>query len=323
MHSRLARLLLGTFALVLIVIGVIVYDSTKKDVNASRDKLHVTVTTTFLGDVVEQVASEHVEVTRLMGPGVDPHQYQASSSDLMKLTSADLVLYGGLHLEAKLGDVLEQLALAGSPIVNTSKDIPRNRLMIDQETENESKELADGTFDPHIWFDIDLWRIVVRTITDTLKQYDSVHAEIYETNAERYNEELTALAHDVKAKVTELPESARYLVSAHDAFNYFGRYTGIEVHGIQGMNTTVEAGTNDVSETANLILEHEIKAIFIESSVSPKLIQALQEAVVARGWHVAIGGELFSDSTGARGTLEGTYIGMYRHNIETIVNALK
>jgi len=327
MTHRLRRLLLGTLALVLLIVAIIVYDSmNKRQIKRASDKLYVTVTTTFLADVVEQVGGDHVVVTRLMGPGVDPHQYQASSSDLTKLTSADLVLYAGLHLEAKLGDILEQLAQSGSPVVNTSKNIPLNELLYAEDlTPEEIAELTvdEGAYDPHIWFDINLWRIVVGTITDTLKEFDPTHAATYEQNEQKYLGELTDLAQYIQTKVEELPVDLRYLVSAHDAFNYFGRYTGIEVHGIQGMNTTVEAGTRDVSKTAQLIIDHQIKAIFIESSVSPKLVQALQEAVEARGLAVAIGGELFSDSTGALDTIDGTYVGMYRHNIDTIVNALK
>jgi len=326
MTKRLFRLLLGTFALFLLISGIVVYGLTKKNVERSGDKLYVTVTTTFLGDAVEQIGGDHVEVTRLMGPGVDPHQYQASSSDLDKLTTADLVLYGGLHLEAKLGDVLEQLGANGSPIVDTSNRIPLSKLMhadVDANANAQIEENETGTYDPHIWFDIDLWRTVVLTIADTLKQFDAQHAADYERRAQAYDIELQGLAQYVQNKVAELPLHLRYLVSAHDAFNYFGRYTGIEVHGIQGINTSVEAGTSDVRETADLIIEHEIKAIFVESSVSPKLIQALQEAVEARGMSVSIGGELFSDSTGARDSEAGTYIGVYRHNIDTIVNALK
>jgi manganese/zinc/iron transport system substrate-binding protein len=327
MNQRLRRLLFVSLALIVIIISIIGYDLSQGRAKRRDNKLYVTVTTTFLGDIVEQIGGAYVEVTRLMGPGVDPHQYQASSSDLDKLTTADLVLYGGLHLEAKLGDVLEQLASSGSPVVDTSSGIDkRNLIYADNATDEQAlneQEDEGGMYDPHIWFDIDLWRDVVTTIKATLSAHDQVHETEYEQNAQRYLAELDELNAYIIRKITELPENARYLVSAHDAFNYFGRYTGIEVKGIQGINTSVEAGTSDVSNMASFIVEHKIKAIFVESSVSPKLVQALQEAALARGHKVDIGGELFSDSTGSIDTPEGTYVGMYKHNIDTIVNALK
>lgn len=326
MTIRLRRLLSITLALVVVIIGIIGYGLNQNDYQDTSGKITVTVTTTFLGDIVQQIGGEHVALTRLMGAGVDPHQYQASSSDLMKLTSADLVFYAGLHLEAKLGDVLEKLADSGKPIVNTSQDIPLDQLIYAQgitADEAAQMDVDEGVYDPHIWFDINLWRIVVAKVVESLKSFDATNAAFYEQNYQHYLNDLHDLDGYIQTQLAALPVNKRYLITAHDAFNYFGRYTGIQVQGIQGINTSVEAGTNDVSATANSIIEHQIKAIFVESSVSPKLIQALQEAVAARGMRVDIGGELFSDSTGALGTNEGTYIGMYRHNIKTIVEALK
>lgn len=325
MSKTMKRLLAISLVLSLIVGGIFIYGVGQEEQRNTTDKIYITVTTTFLGDAAEQIGGDHVNVTRLMGAGVDPHQYQASSSDLTKLTSADVVFYAGLHLEAKLGDVLEKLAESGQPIYNTSNSIPRSKLLYAEDlTAAEIAEMSeeDGVYDPHIWFDIDLWQLVVNEVNQALQEIDPANKQEYQTNYENYIKDLNELGEYVKNRVLELPESARYLVTAHDAFNYFSRYAGMSVRGIQGINTSVEAGTNDVSQTANFIVEHQIKAVFVESSVSPKLIQALQEAVDAKGEKVTIGGELFSDSTGSAGTAEGTYIGMYKHNIDTIVESL-
>lgn len=326
MSKNMKRLSTLLAAVSIIIASIIGYGINMKTEQIQDDKIHVTVTTTFLGDLVEQIGGDKVVVTRLMGPGIDPHQFQASNSDLEKLTSADLIFYGGLHLEAKLGEILEKLAESGKPIVDTSKMIPKANLLYSEElTEEEIAELEEdeGLYDPHIWFDIDLWRIVTNTVTKSLINMDTESTDFYQKNMRSYFSELDELEVYVKTRLAEIPEVQRYLITAHDAFNYFSVYTGMEVRGIQGVNTTVEAGTSDVSDTANFIVEHQIKAIFIESSISPKLVQALQESVNAKGFKTEIGGELFSDSTGNLGEPEGTYIGMYKHNVDTIVSALK
>lgn len=287
----------------------------------NSDKLQVTVTTTFLTDLVKQLGKDKVEVQGLMGVGVDPHQYQASSSDLVKLSDADLIVYGGLHLESKLGDVLEKLAQRGKTVLNGSKDIPVNQLLLTSGSEDKSGA-KEATYDPHIWFDVTLWRTVSYTVKEELIQVDAVNQVYYEQNYQDYMQQLDELETYISKLLQQVPQESKVLVTAHDAFNYFARYSGIEVHGIQGVNTTVEAGTRDISTLANLIATRKIKAIFVESSVSPKLIQSLQESVQAKGFQTAIGGSLFSDSTGDQGSLEQTYIGMYRHNIQTIVEAL-
>ena len=275
---------------------------------------------------MEQIGGDYVEVTGLMGPGVDPHLYQASSSDLTKLSDADLVFFAGLHLEAKLGDILDELSAAGKPIVNTSRSIPKNQLLYAEDlTDAEIAELTEdeGVYDPHIWFDVNLWKLVLADVKAGLQEYDPEHKAEYETNYQNYLKELDTLEDYIAKRIAEIPEQSRYLVTAHDAFNYFARYTNMSVRGIQGVSTAVEAGTNDISETAQFIADHQIKAIFVESSVSPKLVEALQESVTFQGGNVKIGGEIFSDSAGDQGTEEGTYIGMYKHNIDVIVDNLK
>lgn len=284
-----------------------------------NDKKTVTVTTTFLGDLVGLLAEDTIHLNVLMGPGIDPHLYQASASDLSKLSEADLVVYGGVHLEGKLGETLEKLAFNGKHIVDSSEAIDRSQLIVVSEGENTDEMV----YDPHIWFDTDLWRIVAKTVLAELVVMNPEYEQLYTANFMAYMNELDALDQYVASRIAEIPEQSRYLITAHDAFNYFARVTGMEVRGIQGVSTQSEASTNDISQLADFITEHQVRAIFVESSVSPKLIQALQEAVRARGFSVAIGGELFSDSTGDADTPEGTYIGMYKHNVDTIVEALK
>lgn len=287
------------------------------------DKLAVTVTTSFLGDLVEQIGKEHVTVTTLMGAGIDPHQYQASNDDLNKLTTADIIFYSGLHLEAKLGDVLEKIS-SEKTVYNVSDVIDESKLLLAQpDGQTNPTDRNDGLYDPHIWFDIEIWESVAKEVATRLSENDEEHRADYEQNLNNYLKELETLKSEVKEKIATIPEQSRYLVTAHDAFKYFARFTGMEVRGIQGVSTVTEAGLKDVSELADFIVQHQIKAVFVESSVSPKMIEALQEAVRSKGFETSIGGELFSDATGTYGTPEGTYLGMYRHNVETIVNALK
>lgn len=318
MKKTMKKLLL-ILAVIVVGIGTFIIVENNREVEAhTSDTLRVTVTTTFLGDLVHQIGGDKVEVTTLMGPGIDPHQYQASSSDLDKLMGADVIFFGGLHLEAKLAEILEKLEDSDIESVDTSRSIPREKLIL----ADPNDESLTGTYDPHIWFDIDIWKMVAEDVTETLASNDPENRSYYEHNKREYFKELDELARYVKARVAELPEEKQYLITAHDAFNYFGAYTGMTVQGIQGFNTVVEAGTSDVSETATLIIDHDVKAVFVESTISPKLVQALQEAVRAKGKNVEIGGELYSDSTGNGGTPEATYVGMYYHNIDTIVDSL-
>lgn len=320
MSKGMRNLVITLVAVSVIISCIIGWGVVNRDNSTEHGKLQVTVTTTFLGDVVRQIAGDKVDLIVLMGPGIDPHQYQASSSDLNKLLNADVIFYGGLHLESKLAEVLEKVADGGKTTINTSRTIPKEALLY---AEDNGAEAEEPVYDPHIWFNIDLWRYVVTDIVAELSAHDPENKEFYEEQYANYGKELDELAEYVAESIALLPENSRHLITAHDAFNYFGVYTGMEVRGIQGISTVVEAGTSDISDLAGFIAEHQIKAVFVESTVSPKLISALTEAVQAKGFNTSIGGELFSDSTGSGGTPEGTYIGMYRHNIDTIVEALK
>ncbi|MFA5447268.1 MAG: zinc ABC transporter substrate-binding protein [Sphaerochaeta sp.] len=268
--------------------------------------IRVVTTIGMIADIARNLAGEFVEVTALMGPGVDPHLYKATASDVKRLDEAALILYGGLHLEGKMADVFETLSEM-KPTVAVSEAIPKEYLL-------------GG--DPHVWFDISLWLYAVEATYEALIALVPEHTEAISQNHDRYVKTLQDLDAYVKEKAMSLDEEQRVLITAHDAFEYFGRAYGFEVKGLQGISTVSEAGTRNVQELAQYIVEHQIRAIFIESSVPQRIVHSMQQAVKARGFDVAIGGELFSDAMGDAGTHEGTFQGMVEHNINTIVGAL-
>jgi len=286
----------------------------KKESTGAKEKLVIVTTTGMIKDAIQQVAGEHAEVIALMGPGVDPHLYKATQGDLEKLTNADIVFYNGLHLEGKMGDVLEKLGHSKA-VVAVAKDIPDSLL--------RAVPGFGGTHDPHIWFDVKLWENAVRTISNTLQQQDPAHANLYASNADRFATQLDSLHEAVKQRIAEIPEQQRVLITAHDAFGYFGDAYHIHVRGLQGISTVAEFGVRDVTDLVNFIIERKIKAIFVETSVSQKSIEAVAEGCKQKGWEIKIGGSLFSDAMGAEGTPEGTYTGMVSANVKTIVDALK
>lgn len=290
--------------------------SNTEDGGAGDGKLNITATTGMIADVVAEVGGEHVQVSGLMGPGVDPHLYKASQGDVKKLDDADLIFYNGLHLEGKMGEIFERLEKS-KPVVAISSRLEEAQLMMDPAA-------TDGAVhDPHIWFDVKLWMSAVEVIRDTLVEKDPDHAAAYEQNAAAYLVKLEELDSYAREQIALIPEKSRILVTAHDAFGYFGRAYGLEVTGLQGMNTMSEYGSKDVSELRDFLVENGIKAVFIESSVSSKSIESVIEGAKKLGHEVKIGGELFSDAMGDAGTEEGTYLGMVRHNVDTIVSSLK
>lgn len=283
------------------------------DVPIHERPVRVVTTTGMITDLVENLGGERVQVVGLMGPGVDPHLYKASEGDVLRLATADVIFYNGLHLEGRMTRVFERMQRRVRTAA-VADGIPTDELLDWDE--------GEGSHDPHVWFDVRLWMHAAITVRDTLLDLDPKHADVYRTNAERYLEQLAELHRYVKRRAEEVPESQRVLITAHDAFHYFGRAYGFEVRGLQGISTAAEAGTADVQELANLIARRRIAALFVESSVPVRNIEAVQEAVRARGFRVGVGGELFSDAMGDPGTPEGTYLGMVRHNIDTIVSAL-
>ncbi len=280
----------------------------------SERTLNVVTTTGMIADIAKNIGGERVRVTALMGPGVDPHLYKASEGDVTRLQEADVILYNGLHLEAQMGDVLERLNEFGIKTVAVTDKIDRSLL--------ESPPEFQGNYDPHVWFDVTLWMKAVEQVRDTLMELDPDSASTYKSNAEGYLTELEDLHQYVLDQADTVPAEQRILITAHDAFNYFGRAYGFEVRGLQGISTEAQAGTADVQALANFIVERQTRAIFVESSVPQRNVEAVQAAVQAKGFEVRIGGSLFSDAMGSEGTPEGTYIGMVRHNIDTIVTAL-
>lgn len=275
--------------------------------------VRVTATTSVVADLAREIGGTRVAVTGLMGPGIDPHLYKASEGDVQRLASADLVAYNGLHLEAKMSEVLARM---GGRIrtVAVAEAVPRERLLSPPE--------FSGAYDPHVWHDPQLWRHAAERMRDALRALDTTHAAAYDVNTARFLARLDSLDAWVRARVASVPPDLRVLVTAHDAFNYFGRSYGIQVRGLQGISTATEAGTADVRQLAEFIAERRIPAVFIESSIPRRTIEAVQAAVQARGHAVAIGGQLYSDALGDAGGDAGTYIGMIRSNVTTIVTAL-
>lgn len=282
------------------------------DDGAGEGATDVVATTGMIADAAARVGGEHVDVTGLMGPGIDPHLYRASEGDLRLLEEADVILYNGLHLEAKMADVLAEIGESGRTVRAVAESIPEARL----------RRVSASQFDPHVWFDVELWKHAVEATRDTLVEVDPEHADAYEANTQEYLAELDELDAYVSDEGARVPEDQRVVITAHDAFEYFGAAYGFEVRGLQGISTVAEAGARDVAELADFIVERRIPVIFVESSVSPRTIRAVQAAVRAQGFDVDIGGSLFSDAMGDAGTPEGTYLGMVRHNVDTIVSGL-
>jgi len=276
-------------------------------------KIRVVATTGMVADLARHVGGDIVEVTALMGAGIDPHLYRATASDLDRLKAADLVLYNGKGLEGKLGDVFVKLARI-KEVVAVTDGIDDSRLI-------EPEEL-EGHYDPHVWFDVALWAEGVDPVAKALARLDPEHAGEFAKRAASYKTDLLALDNEVRATLATVPKPQRVLITSHDAFRYLGRAYDMEVRGLQGISTVQDAGVKDVQDMAAFIVERKIKAIFVETSVNARAIKAVQEAVKRKGGSAAIGGELFSDAMGDHDPVD-TYIGMVRANVDTIVKALK
>jgi manganese/zinc/iron transport system substrate-binding protein len=275
--------------------------------------IEVLTTIGMVTDIVENVGGARVRVNGLMGPGVDPHLYKPSAGDALKLGRADVIFYGGLHLEGRMDDLFDKISASGRAAYAVTDEIDPALL-------REEDELAH---DPHVWFDVSLWQVAVHTVQRRLSALDPGSDALYRANAARYLAELDALDAYALTQIETIPPESRVLITAHDAFGYFGARYGLEVRGLQGISTASEISAADVQDLAVFIAQRKIKAIFVESSVPEATVRAVQEAVRSRGWDVVIGGELFADAMGAAGTPEGTYIGMVKHNVDTIVQALR
>ena len=304
--------------LVLIISVLLVFSITKSNklTNKKSSEFNIVCTTNIIEETLKNLIPESSSITliSLMGPGTDQHLYRATENDVSRLQKADLILYNGLHLESKLSEILEQLATQKLTVAIT-KDIPKSSLL--------SPPDYEGNYDPHVWFDMKLWKISILTMQDSLIKMDPKNATKYKEKTTTYLNKLTDLEESLQSTIQTLPTKNRILITAHDAFNYFGKAFGSTVKGLQGISTQAEPSIKDIQSLATYIQKNKIKSIFIESSVTKRTIQAVQEATKAQNWTVSIGGELFSDALGSANTPEGTYSGMLKHNIETIVHNLK
>jgi len=307
------RLILAVTLLVVACVPANVPSTRAIDIAGRR--IQVVATTGMVADLVRNVGGVRVEVAALMGPGVDPHLYKPSAGDINRLENADIIFYNGLELEGRMTDLFVKMARVGKPTVPVTDGVTESRLREPPEFE--------GKYDPHIWFDVTLWQETIPVVARELARVDPSSQKVFEANAAAYTKELGDLHRYVQTLAGEVVQPSRVLITAHDAFGYFGQAYGFEVKGLQGISTATEAGAADVQDLAAFIAERKVKAIFVESSVSRAAIEAVQAAVRARGFDVQVGGELYSDAMGAEGTAEGTYVGMLKHNAETIARALK
>ena len=275
------------------------------------DRIQIVTTISQIGEPIEVIGGDRVDVESLMGPGVDPHLYKATQGDINTLQNADIILYNGLHLEGNMGEVFANMS-ANKTIVSLGESLDKEKFLMDEE----------GAIDPHIWFDVDLWKEALDVAVEELKQFSPEDADYFEENKQTYFSKLDELKKEAVEKISSIPEEQRVLVTAHDAFGYFGRMNDIEVIGLQGLSTEDEVGLSDIGSTVQLLIEKKVPAVFIESSINQSSIRAVIDGASKEGLEVTLGGELFSDAMGAKGTEEGTYLGMYHHNVNTIYKAL-
>ncbi|MGC6367553.1 MAG: metal ABC transporter solute-binding protein, Zn/Mn family [Candidatus Marinamargulisbacteria bacterium] len=297
-----------TLLTLLLIMVLFSCNSTKKDT------ILVVSTTSIIHNTVQNIAGNLVSTKSLMGPGIDPHLYKASAGDIALLNNADIIFYNGLHLEAKMADILKKLN-AKKPTIAIGEVIPESNLL--------AAEDYDGFHDPHVWFDVQLWVLVTKEITKQLIKIAPQHKASFLKNESNYISQLLEMDQWIKEQVSLIPNERKRLVTAHDAFGYFSKRYGIHVIGLQGISTAMQANTKDIQDITNTIIKHNVPTIFIESSVPVRQIEAVQAAVQAKGHSVKIGKPLFTDALGSAHQPEGTYIGMMKYNTMQIVNGLK
>lgn len=288
----------------------------RSDTDESAEPYKIVCTVGMITDIVGNLAGDYAEVEGIIGEGIDPHLYKPTRGDVIKLNQADVVFYNGLLLEGKMTDVLISVASKGKLVKAVTEAI------LEETDYLLEKDDGSAYTDPHVWMDVSGWLRAIAVVAETLAAYDPENAESYRSKATVYADQLEALDAYAKVAISTIPKSQRVLVTAHDAFQYLGRAYSIEVRGIQGMSTESEAGVRDLEDLVDFIVERQIPAVFVESSVADKNVRALVEGARARGHDVIIGGSLFSDAMGQAGTYEGTYIGMIDSNVTTITNAL-
>lgn len=293
-------------------LGILFQCSEKKE--EKNAKPTIVCTTGMIADAVKNIVGDSAEVMSLMGAGVDPHLYKATQGDLEKLSNANIIFYNGLHLEGKMGEILEKLSKRKA-VVAFAEGIPKEQLRF--------ADSVSKTYDPHIWFDVKLWALAVKNAGKMISELDPNRQEYYLKNTDSYLQKLESLHTEVQKNILQIPENQRVLITSHDAFGYFGRAYKIQVRGLQGISTVADFGLNDITELVKFINEKKVKAIFVETSVSQKSIEAVLEGCQSKGQKVVIGGSLHSDAMGATGTPEGTYIGMVQANTNLIIKALQ
>jgi len=303
----------GSLALCLALTPALLATSSEAGGEGDHSRLKVVATTGMIADAARNIGGERVEVTALMRPGIDPHAYRQTRSDIVALASADLVLWHGLDLEAQMKRFLEDLSRK-LPVVAVAEGVTP-RLLIEHDA-------YAGKYDPHLWMDPVLWKEVIANVERSLSEAHPQGSGAFRENAARYADEIDRLAAYAEATLSSIPKDRRILLTAHDAFGYFGAAYGFEVMGIQGISTDSEPGLHRIGELVDLIVEREIGAVFVESSVAERNVLALVEGAAARGHRVEVAGELFSDAMGEQGTYEGTYVGMIDHNVTLIAGAL-
>ncbi|MDY5306047.1 metal ABC transporter solute-binding protein, Zn/Mn family [Fusobacterium gastrosuis] len=275
------------------------------------DKINVLTTINYYTNLVEEIGKDKVEVISLMQEGEDPHSYVATAGDIKKIQDAELIVYAGLHLEGRMEEIFSKLA--NKKKLNLSEKLDKQKLI----------KTEENTYDPHVWFNIEFWQEQVKFVTEMLIELKPEEKEFFENNLKKYLEELEITTDYIKARIEEIPKESRYLITAHDAFGYFAQQFGMEVKAIQGISTESEIGAKEIEELANFIVKKNIKAIFVESSVNHRSIEALKEAVRSKGKEIVIGGELYSDSMGDSKSNANTYIKTLKINTDTIVDSLK
>lgn len=301
------------YSSIIILISAILFYTIKKKSILHRKKPYILCTTTIIADTVKNIGQDTLEIITLMGPGIDPHLYKPIESDMFKIAYADIIFYNGLHLEAKLSDLL-QLIEKNQTTIAVCKDIPKHMLLSISDFEH--------IFDPHIWFDIKLWIIAIKTISNTLIEKYPLHTKFFEKNTKNYIEELEKLLIKTHQIITKIPLHKRCIITGHDAFSYFARQYNCSILSLQGINTESSPGIYDLKKVIDYICKNSIPAIFFESSIPIKNILAIQEGVAAQNKNVKLGGEIFSDALGSQDSPASTYIDMILHNVTTITNAL-
>lgn len=311
LRSSTIRIILYTAMLALF--AVLLASCVPNANGATDSRLRVVTTTGMVADAVQQIAGDRVQLYSLMGPGIDPHLYKATAGDVRAIAAADLILYNGLHLEAATGEVLSEMGRR-TRTVAIAESVPVERRV--------ATAAFGGAYDPHVWFDVSLWALAVRAAGEALAAADSSNAEYYLERTEAYLQELALLHAWVYEEMQTIPSERRVLITAHDAFGYFGRAYGVQVEGLQGISTATEAGAADVRRLARLIADRGVPSVFVETSIPRRTIESVRAAADALGAEVTIGEPLYSDALGTSGTPEGTYVGMIRHNVRAIVDGL-